>query len=305
MPKTPRRPRTTSSSRPGTRSCSTSSCASGTCSSPGSAVHSDELLSRGLFRAGRARARHRLRFRRHARSRSRAWSARTGEAVGVDCAQNFIETGEQDAAAAGVPQRPLLRRRRAGRRPARPVRPRVLALRHDVLHVARCRRCGTSGKALKPGGEFAHDRLAQARGQPVAARRRAARARDRARRVARGDATRCTAARARSRCPAPTWSATMLKAAGFDRHRLRALSTPTSASAATSTRRSSSRWRSAPRARSSASPAPKAKRLKPKVVAALRETLARYARKDGVWAPSSTWFITARNPGLIGRSGEI
>ncbi len=38
-------------------------------------------------------------------------------------------------------------------------------------------------------------------------------------------------------------------------------------------------------------------RLKPKVVAALRETLARYERNDGVWAPSSTWFITARNPG--------
>jgi len=37
-------------------------------------------------------------------------------------------------------------------------------------------------------------------------------------------------------------------------------------------------------------------RLKPQVVEALRETLARYERIDGVWAPSSTWFITARNP---------
>ena len=34
----------------------------------------------------------------------------------------------------------------------------------------------------------------------------------------------------------------------------------------------------------------------PEVVAALRETLAPYAREDGVWAPSSTWFVTARNP---------
>jgi ubiquinone/menaquinone biosynthesis C-methylase UbiE len=32
------------------------------------------------------------------------------------------------------------------------------------------------------------------------------------------------------------------------------------------------------------------------VVAALRETLGRYARHDGVWAPSSTWFVSARNP---------
>jgi ubiquinone/menaquinone biosynthesis C-methylase UbiE len=38
-------------------------------------------------------------------------------------------------------------------------------------------------------------------------------------------------------------------------------------------------------------------RLKPQVVEALRETLARYERNAGVWAPSSTWFITARNPG--------
>jgi ubiquinone/menaquinone biosynthesis C-methylase UbiE len=37
-------------------------------------------------------------------------------------------------------------------------------------------------------------------------------------------------------------------------------------------------------------------RLRPTVAAALRQTLARYVRKDGVWAPSSTWFITARRP---------
>jgi SAM-dependent methyltransferase len=34
---------------------------------------------------------------------------------------------------------------------------------------------------------------------------------------------------------------------------------------------------------------------KPEVVAALSETLSRYARNDGVWGPSSTWFVTARN----------
>jgi ubiquinone/menaquinone biosynthesis C-methylase UbiE len=35
---------------------------------------------------------------------------------------------------------------------------------------------------------------------------------------------------------------------------------------------------------------------KPQVVAALGEALAPYARADGVWAPSSTWFISATNP---------
>jgi ubiquinone/menaquinone biosynthesis C-methylase UbiE len=38
-------------------------------------------------------------------------------------------------------------------------------------------------------------------------------------------------------------------------------------------------------------------RLKPQVVSALRTTLSRYATPKGVWAPSSTWFITSHNPG--------
>ena len=41
---------------------------------------------------------------------------------------------------------------------------------------------------------------------------------------------------------------------------------------------------------------PEGERRKPEVIAALRETLAAYSRDDGVWAPSSTWFVTARNP---------
>ena len=36
-------------------------------------------------------------------------------------------------------------------------------------------------------------------------------------------------------------------------------------------------------------------RLKPQVVVVLRQTLSRYVRPNGVWAPSSTWFVTARN----------
>jgi hypothetical protein len=35
---------------------------------------------------------------------------------------------------------------------------------------------------------------------------------------------------------------------------------------------------------------------KPQVVAALRETLGAHQRADGIWARSSAWFITARNP---------
>ena len=38
-------------------------------------------------------------------------------------------------------------------------------------------------------------------------------------------------------------------------------------------------------------------RRKPQVMAALKEALEPYSRGNGVWAPSSTWFITATNPG--------
>ena len=37
-------------------------------------------------------------------------------------------------------------------------------------------------------------------------------------------------------------------------------------------------------------------RLRPRVVAALRTTLAKFQRPDGLWGPSSAWIITARNP---------
>lgn len=37
-------------------------------------------------------------------------------------------------------------------------------------------------------------------------------------------------------------------------------------------------------------------RLKPQVINALNETLRKYVRPNGVWAPSSTWFVRARNP---------
>ena len=37
-------------------------------------------------------------------------------------------------------------------------------------------------------------------------------------------------------------------------------------------------------------------RLRPAVIAALQDVLKPYLQDNGVWAPSSVWFITARNP---------
>src|SRR4029077_1665555 len=34
---------------------------------------------------------------------------------------------------------------------------------------------------------------------------------------------------------------------------------------------------------------------KPRVIAALRETLGKHERPDGIWVGSSSWFVTARS----------
>jgi len=39
-----------------------------------------------------------------------------------------------------------------------------------------------------------------------------------------------------------------------------------------------------------------AERLKPKVIDALTQALTPFVRADGVWAPSSTWIVTAKRP---------
>jgi SAM-dependent methyltransferase len=40
-----------------------------------------------------------------------------------------------------------------------------------------------------------------------------------------------------------------------------------------------------------------AERIRPEIAAALREALAEFVRPDGVWAPASTWIVSARAPG--------
>jgi hypothetical protein len=41
-----------------------------------------------------------------------------------------------------------------------------------------------------------------------------------------------------------------------------------------------------------------AERIRPEIAAALREELAEFVRSDGVWAPASTWIVSARAPAL-------
>jgi hypothetical protein len=44
--------------------------------------------------------------------------------------------------------------------------------------------------------------------------------------------------------------------------------------------------------------AEEAERIRPEIAAALREALAGFERFDGVWAPASTWIVSARAPAL-------
>ena len=79
----------------------------------------------------------------------------TGEAVGVDCAQRFIQTGEHDAAAAGVAQceassSPTCRTTTFAAPTTMPSRASA-----PCSSCRRSPRCGTSASALKPGGSFA------------------------------------------------------------------------------------------------------------------------------------------------------
>jgi SAM-dependent methyltransferase len=42
-----------------------------------------------------------------------------------------------------------------------------------------------------------------------------------------------------------------------------------------------------------------AERIRPEIAAALREELADFVRPDGVWAPASTWIVSARAPAMV------
>jgi SAM-dependent methyltransferase len=45
-----------------------------------------------------------------------------------------------------------------------------------------------------------------------------------------------------------------------------------------------------------------AERVRPEIAAALRAELADFERPDGVWAPASTWIVSARAPGIARNS---
>ena len=259
----------------------------------GLAGHSDELLSRGLFRPGERVLDVGCGFG-DSTIKIASLVGRSGEAVGVDCAERFIATAVHDAAVAGVGNAKFF----------------VADVQDDDLrgpYDQAFARFGTMffmspvpalrniRKALKPGG-----RLAQ-----IVWRRREdnpwlhdaeLRVREIVPVVEHDQTDQVHCGPGPFSMSGPDMVSAMMKSVGYDRIRFerfdtdicigRDLDEAVAFAMALGPAGEIIRLAEA-----------EGERLKPEVVAALGEALAPYARPDGVWCPSSTWFITARNPG--------
>ena len=155
-PPTPRRP------RPGTGRCSTASCSSAR-SSPRASAPTGMRRSRcSIPRPGQRVLDIGCGFG-DATQQLAQLVGPGGEATGVDVSPRFIETAAREAAEAGGAQHGLPRPRRGSRRSRRALRPRLLALRDDVLRGARARaaqrpRRAEAGRAAGDGRVAAADR---------------------------------------------------------------------------------------------------------------------------------------------------
>jgi ubiquinone/menaquinone biosynthesis C-methylase UbiE len=255
--------------------------------------HSDELLSRGLYRPGEQVLDVGCGFG-DSTMRIAGLVGPEGAAIGVDCAPNFVRASEAQAAAEGV---------RNARFFAADVQDDDLRGPHDHVFA----RFGTMffmspvaalrniRRALKPGGSltqivwrrrednpWVHEAELCVRGiVPV---------------VAHEETDQVHCGPGPFSMAGPDTVSVMMKAAGFERIAFerfdtdicigRSLEDAVEFAMALGPAGEIMRLAGA-----------EGERLKPQVVAALSGTLARHVRADGVWAPSSTWFITARNPG--------
>ena len=255
--------------------------------------HSDELLSRRLFGPGDRVLDVGCGFG-DSTIRIAGLVAPGGEAVGVDCARRFIETGERDAAAAGVANAKFF----------------VADVQEDDLggpYDHAFARFGTMffmspvaalrnvRKALRAGGRFAQIVWRKREDNPWVYEAEL-RVREIVPVVSHEETDQVHCGPGPFSMSGPDMVSAMMRVAGFagiafERYDAdicigRDLEEAVEFAMALGPAGEIIRLAGAD-----------GERLKPKVAEALRETLERYSRKDGVWAPSSTWFITARNPG--------
>ena len=259
----------------------------------GLAGHSDELLSRGRFQRGDRVLDVGCGFGDSTIKIAELVGPK-GQAVGVDCARRFVQTGEQEAAAAGARNASFF----------------VADVQDDDLrgpYDHAFARFGTMffmspgaamrniRRALKPGGSFAQIVWRRREDNPWL-HEAELRVREIVPVVSHEDTNQVHCGPGPFSMSGPDMVSAMMKSAGFagiaferfdaDICIGRNLDDAVEFAMALGPAGEIIRLAGS-----------EGERLKPQVEAALRETLSRYARKEGVWAPSSTWFITARNPG--------
>jgi len=258
----------------------------------GLAAHSDELLGRNLHPPGARVLDVGCGFGDSTRRIARA-VAPEGAAVGVDCADNFVRAAEEEARAAGIENASFF----------------VADVQMDDLrgpYDHAFARFGTMffnlpgaamrniRRALRPGGEFVQIVWRKREDNPWLHEAEQC-VRELVPVIAHEDTDQVHCGPGPFSMAGPDMVSTMLRAAGFDRIRFerfdcdicigRDLEEAVEFAMALG-----------PAGEIIRLAGDEGERRRPQVIAALRETLAPYVRNEGVWGPSSTWFISARNP---------
>ncbi len=259
----------------------------------GLAGHSNELLSRGLFRPGDRVLDVGCGFG-DGTVRIAQLVGPKGQAVGVDCAENFILASEQDAAAASVSNTSFFVADVQGDDLRGPY-DHAFARFGTMFFMSPGAAMRNVRRALKPGGSFAQIVWRKREDNPWL-HEAELRVREIVPVISHEETDQVHCGPGPFSMSGPDMVSSMMRSAGFTRVTFerfdtdicigRDLDDAVEFAMALGPAGEIMRLAGAD-----------GERLKPEVIAALRETLAPYARDDGIWAPSSTWFITARNSG--------
>jgi ubiquinone/menaquinone biosynthesis C-methylase UbiE len=257
----------------------------------GLAGHSDELLSRGRYRSGDRVLDVGCGFG-DSTIRIAQLVGPQGLAIGVDCADNFIQASEQDAAAAGVRNAAFFAADVQGDDLRGPY-DHAFARFGTMFFMSPGAALRNIRRALKPGGSFAQIVWRKREDNPWL-HDAELRVREIVPVVSHEETDQVHCGPGPFSMSGPDMVSSMMKNAGFAGIAFERFDTDICIGR---------NLEDAVEFAMALGPAgeiirlagPEGERLKPQVVEALRETLSTYERKDGVWAPSSTWFITANN----------